>query len=87
MYDLVECPNGEKAHKDSTGQIKICNDKIICPQPFKCKLSDTPGARSRICCMDPPPKKVECPHKLLPLSADNQQQSCKNNACPSGKHI
>lgn len=81
---LVECPNNGTSHKDTSGQVKICNEKIICPQPYKCKLSDTPGTRSRICCMDPPIKKVNCPHKLLPLSADGQEQSCKHHNCPSG---
>lgn len=80
----LECPNGAKPHKDVSGQIKICNERIICPQPYKCKLSDTPGSRSRICCMDPPPKIVNCPHKLLPLSADGSEQSCKHDACPNG---
>ncbi|KAI6201287.1 Arginine kinase [Aphelenchoides besseyi] len=81
----LQCPLNTKPYKDSIGQLKICNDQISCPKPYKCHLSETVGSRTRVCCLEVQVKVARCPHKLLPLLTEGGQ-FCKDpkTSCPPG---
>ncbi|CAD5222287.1 unnamed protein product [Bursaphelenchus xylophilus] len=79
----MKCSNGGKPYRDAAGLNQICNDQIKCPEGYKCQLSESPGSKTRLCCLEPK-KIISCPSNLLPLSADGVEQNCNQSQCPAG---